>query len=337
MKKIILIATAFFVFTFSAAAMSSDFPNQEFTNLVVFTAGGTTDLQQRVLQEFWEEEFGYPMVLEYMPGAGGQIGWDDLQGREPDGYTVVPNNLPHIILQPIMRDTVYTTQDHIDGALAGLVIDPVMIGVRQESQFETIDDLIEYARENPGYITAGITGEFTGDWIDLKKLERALDIKLTDIVFPGSADVVGAMLGGHIDIKVGNVGCIMTADPEDYRILLIGFPEVPAILEPYLDEVGNPPLSGDVGIDWLGGIPRGLYTHPDVPEDRLEILREGVWNIINSEAYQQRMFDVGLPAYNQTGEDYAQFIRDFKEETIEIMVDLGYLEIVDGEPVQVRQ
>ncbi len=223
MKKITALITLIFFFALGGTSLADDFPNQEFTNVVVFSAGGTTDLQQRVLEEFWEDEFGYPMTIEYMPGAGGQIGWDDLMDREPDGYTVVPNNLPHIILQPIMRDTVYTTQDHIEGALAGLVYDPVMIGVRQESQFEDIDDLIEYAQENPGMVTAGITGEFTGDWIDLKKLEQTLDIELTDVVFPGSADVVSAMLGGHIDIKVGNVGCIMTADPEDYRILMIGF------------------------------------------------------------------------------------------------------------------
>ena len=332
MKKVSILIALVFVFGLSSIAEARDFPSRPFTNLVVFSAGGTTDLQQRVLQEFWQEEFGQPIALEYMPGAGGQIGWDNLMGRQPDGYTVAPNNLPHINLQPIMRKTVYTTQNHIDGAIAGLVIDPVMVGVRQDSRFKSIQDLIDFAKKNPGRVTAGIVGEFTGDWLDLKKLERTLDIKLAEVVFPGSADVVAALLGGHIDIKLGNVGCIMTADPEEYRILMIGFREMPAILKPYLDQVGNPPLSIDIGIDWLGGIPRGLFTHPKVPKDRLEILRKGVWNIINKERYAQRMFEVGLPMYNQTGEDYAEFIRKFHEETIDIMVSLDHLEMVDGKP-----
>ncbi len=337
MKKLSILLALVFTFGLSSISEGKNFPTQPFTNLVVFTAGGTTDLQQRVLQEFWEEEFGYPITLEYMPGAGGQIGWDNLMGREADGYTVCPNNLPHIILQPIMRKTVYTTQDHIDGAIAGLVIDPVMVAVRQDSKFENIEQLIDHARANPGDITAGIVGEFTGDWLDLKKLEGVLDIQFSEIVFPGSADVVAALLGGHIDIKVGNVGCIMTADPEEYRILMIGFKEAPAILEPYLDEVGNPPLSTDVGIDWLGGIPRGIFAHPNTPKDRLEALREGVWNIINDERYAKRMFAVGLPMFNQTAEEYAEFIRNFKQETIDIMVGFGVLEIVDGEVRQVKK
>ncbi len=332
MKKLIALLATVFIFFLSSVVFAQNFPAKPFTNLVVFSAGGTTDLQQRVLQEFWEDEFGKPMAIEYMPGAGGQIGWDDLMGRPADGYTVAPNNLPHIILQPIMRKTVYTTQDHIDGAIAGLVVDPVMIGVRQNSEFKNMQDLIDFAKKNPRRVTAGIVGEFTGDWMDLKKLEQTLDIELTEIIFPGSADVVAALLGGHIDIKVGNVGCIMTADPEEYRILMIGFNEVPAILEPYMDEVGNPPLAADIGINWLGGIPRGIFAHPETPKDRLEILRKGVWNIINSDRYAKRMFEVGLPMYNQTGEDYAKFIENFKNETINILVDFGQLEIVDGKP-----
>mgnify|MGYP001068709577 CR=1 FL=1 len=332
MKKVSTLLAMIFIFGLSSIGFAQKFPSQPFTNLVVFSPGGTTDLQQRVLQEFWQDEFGYPMAIEYMPGAGGQIGWDNLMGRSADGYLVAPNNLPHIILQPIMRKTVYTTQDHIDGAIAGLVIDPVMIGVRQDSKFKNMQDLIDFAKKNPRKVTAGIVGEFTGDWLDLKKLERVLGIELAEVVFPGSADVVAALLGGHIDIKVGNVGCIMTADPEEYRILVIGFKEVPAILKPYMDKVGNPPLAADIGIDWLGGIPRGIFAHPNTPKDRLEVLRKGVWNIINSEQYAKRMFEVGLPMFNQTGEDYAKFIENFKNETVDLLVKFGQLEIVDGKP-----
>jgi tripartite-type tricarboxylate transporter receptor subunit TctC len=308
------------------------YPTQPFAYIVPFSPGGTTDLQARVFERFWKKYLGVPMAVEYVKGAGGQIGWDTLVRRKPDGYTVAGNNLPHLIVQPIFRDTIYTTDDHIKGAIAGLVTDPEMITVLQKSQFKNVRELVEYARKNPGAVTAGVVGKFTGDWIGLKLFEEVTNTKFAEVIFPGSAPQGKSLLGGHIDVMFGNTGDIITLGPENVRVLAIGAKEVPKVLRPHLDEIGGA-LAHKEGIPWFAAIHRGLCTVPGTPEDRIRFICEKVDQIANTKEYADGMDKAGLPAYYRPRKEYQDFIRSEKEQMIGILQKLKYIEVKDGKIV----
>jgi tripartite-type tricarboxylate transporter receptor subunit TctC len=308
------------------------YPTQPFAYIVPFSPGGTTDLQARVFERFWKKYLGVPMAVEYVKGAGGQIGWDTLVRRKPDGYTVAGNNLPHLIVQPIFRDTIYTTDDHIKGAIAGLVTDPEMITVLQKSQFKNVRELVEYARKNPGAVTAGVVGKFTGDWIGLKLFEEVTKTKFAEVIFPGSAPQGKSLLGGHIDVMFGNTGDIITLGPENVRVLAIGAKEVPKVLRPHLDEIGGA-LAHKEGIPWFAAIHRGLCTVPGTPEDRIRFICEKVDQIANTKEYADGMDKAGLPAYYRPRKEYQDFIRSEKEQMIGILQKLKYIDVKDGKIV----
>jgi tripartite-type tricarboxylate transporter receptor subunit TctC len=308
------------------------YPTQPFAYIVPFSPGGTTDLQARVFERFWKKYLGVPMAVEYVKGAGGQIGWDTLVRRKPDGYTVAGNNLPHLIVQPIFRDTIYTTDDHIRGAIAGLVTDPEMITVLQKSQFKNVRELVEYARKNPGAVTAGVVGKFTGDWIGLKLFEEVTNTKFAEVIFPGSAPQGKSLLGGHIDVMFGNTGDIITLGPENVRVLAIGAKEVPKVLRPHLDEIGGA-LAHKEGIPWFAAIHRGLCTVPGTPKNRIEFICKKVDQIVNTKEYAEGMDKAGLPAYYRPRKDYQDFIRSERELMIGILQKLKYIEVKDGKIV----
>ena len=316
------------------ATAQDAFPSEPFTYIVPFSSGGTTDLNARVFEKFWSEQFGTEMKVEYVSGAGGQVGWDALVERQPDGYTVAGNNLPHVIMQPIFRDTNYTTQDHVDGAISGLVTDPEMITVHQDSEYEDIHDLVDAAKETPGSITVGIVGKFTGDWLGLKLFEQATGTDFAEVVFPGSRPTVAALLGGHIDAMVGNTGDIKTLGPENVRTLAVAAEETPDVLKPYVDQIGAPPAHEE-GIDWYAAIHRGLVTVPGTPDARVETIRENVRAITETDAYAEEMQKVGLPMLNRPGEDWADFVEQRKQVIYGVLEDLGYIEVEDGEVVEV--
>lgn len=315
---------------------AADYPSKPFTYIVPFSPGGTTDLNARVFEKFWKDTFGVPMAVEYASGAGGQVGWDALMKRDPDGYTVAGNNLPHLIIQPIFRDTAYSTQDHLDGAVAGLVTDPEMISVLKDSQYTNINDLVAEAKKYPGSITAGIVGKFTGDWLGLKLFEKATGTKFAQVIFPGSRPTVAALLGGHIDCMFGNTGDIATLGPENVRTLAVGAKEIPAVLDPYLDQIGAP-TAHEMGIEWYAAIHRGLTTVPGTPPDRLEFLRKKVKEIIEKDTYAQEMLKVGLPQYNRPGQAYVDFLEAQKEEILGVLEDLGYVKVENGEVTVVKR
>lgn len=316
------------------ASAQENFPSEPFSYIVPFSAGGTTDLNARVFEKFWSDQFGTEMKVEYVSGAGGQVGWDALVSRQPDGYTVAGNNLPHIIMQPIFRDTKYTTQDHVEGAISGLVTDPEMITVLEDSEYEDIHDLVDAAKESPGSVTVGVVGKFTGDWLGLKLFEQATNTKFAQVVFPGSRPTVAALLGGHIDAMVGNTGDIKTLGPENVRTLAVAAEETPDVLKPYLDQIGAPPAHEE-GIEWYAAIHRGLVTVPGTSDERIETIRNNVRAITKKDAYAKEMQNVGLPMLNRPGEEWADFIEKRKDVIYGVLEDLGYIKVEDGEVVEV--
>lgn len=335
-KKISLILTLLIglslLVSSSTVLGEEKYPTNPFAYIVPFSPGGTTDLQARVLERFWKDHFGVPMAVEYVKGGGGQIGWDALVRRKPDGYTVAGNNLPHLIMQPIFRNTIYTTDDHIKGAIAGLVSDPEMITVLQKSRFKDIKQLVEYARKNPGAVTAGVVGKFTGDWIGLKLFEEVTNTKFAEVIFPGSAPQGTSLLGGHIDVMFGNTGDIITLGPENVRVLAVGDKEVPKVLHPYLDKIGAPTAHKE-GIEWYAAIHRGLVTVPGTPEKRIKLICEKMDKIIMTKGYAEGMDKAGLPAYYRPRKEYQEFIKNEKEQMLGILEKLGYIEVKDGKIV----
>jgi tripartite-type tricarboxylate transporter receptor subunit TctC len=313
----------------SLPTQAADYPSKPFNYIVPFSPGGTTDLQARVFEKFWKDTFNQPMKVEYVEGAGGQVGWDALVDRKADGYTVAGNNLPHIIMQPIFRDTKFTTQDHIEGAVAGLVTDPEMITVLKDSPYQDIHDLVKAAKENPGAITAGVVGKFTGDWLGLKLFEDATDTDFAEVIFPGSRPTVAALLGGHIACMFGNTGDIKTLGPENVRTLAVGSKERPAVLDPFVDQIGAP-TAHEEGIEWYSAIHRGLVTVPGTPKSRINTLRKKVEQIITTEAYAQEMQKVGLPMLNRPGEEYAKFIKQRRDKIVGVLEKMGYIKTEDG-------
>ena len=321
------------LFASSTIALGEEkYPTKPFTYIVPFSPGGTTDLQARVFERFWKEYFGVPMAVEYMAGGGGQIGWDALVRRKSDGYTVAGNNLPHIIMQPIFRKTIYTTEDHIKGAIAGLVTDPEMITVLKTSQFQNVGQLIAYARKHPGAVTAGVVGKFTGDWIGLKLFEGVTNTKFAEVIFPGSAPQGVSLLGGHIDVMFGNTGDVITLGPENVRVLAVGAKTVPKVLLPHLDKIGAPPAYKE-GVEWYAAIHRGLVAVPGTPEERIRFICEKIDKIAETKEYEKGMDKAGLPAYYRPRKEYQAFIRQEKNLMIEILQKLGYIDIKDGKIV----
>ncbi|MDZ7761914.1 MAG: tripartite tricarboxylate transporter substrate binding protein [Desulfovermiculus sp.] len=314
----------------SLPAQAADYPSKPFNYIVPFSPGGTTDLQARVFEKYWKDTFDQPIKVEYVTGAGGQVGWDALVDRKADGYTVAGNNLPHIIMQPIFRDTNFTTQDHIDGAVAGLVTDPEMITVLKDSPYKDIHDLVKAAKENPGAITAGVVGKFTGDWLGLKLFEDATDTEFAEVIFPGSRPTVAALLGGHIACMFGNTGDIKTLGPENVRTLAVGAKETPAVLDPFIDQIGAP-TAHEKGIEWYAAIHRGLVTVPGTPKPIVDTLRNKVGKIITTDAYAQEMQKVGLPMLNRPGQEYAEFIEQRQDKILSVLKNMGYIEIENGE------
>lgn len=278
------------VLAISASSLAAEeFPTHPLSMIVSYSAGGATDFQARVVTSIAEQVLGEPITIINRPGAGGQVGWNYLvQSGEQEGYDLAAYNVPHFIAQSLKYDTHYNIQNL--EPIANWGADPAVLIVGKNSPFETIDDLVTYAKNNPGKITVSGAGLFVGHHIALLQLEEAADIDLKYIPTSGGVDALRFVQGGQVMAGFNNLS---DAYRSRDRLKILGvadlernekfFPEVPTFMEAGYE-------IDDSSVNF-----RGVMTRSGVSEDRLEMLSEKMVQMFNDEDIKSKMEKGGAP------------------------------------------
>ena len=175
-------------------AQAAEYPAKPITLMTAFNAGGGSDVSHRLLEKFAKGVFDQPIVVTYKAGAGGEIGWTWLVGAKADGYTIGGVDLPHIVLQPMLRpegQPGYKTEQL--SPLCGLVYDADVVMVPEDGPYKTFKDLIEYAKDNPGKVKVATVGKLTGDHLFLMQIEKLTGAKFTQVPYSGSGKAIPAV------------------------------------------------------------------------------------------------------------------------------------------------
>lgn len=288
-KKLVTGIVAGALLATSGATLAEEYPSNPINVTVSYSAGGATDFQARIVTSKAETYLGVPMVIVNRPGAGGQVGWNYLvQNGKDDGYDIAAYNVPHFIAQSLMYDTHYNL-DNLE-PIANWGVDPAVLIVGKDSQFDTIDDLVEYARENPGRVTVSGAGLFVGHHIAALQLENAADIELKYLPTSGGVDALRFVQGGQVMAGFNNLS---DAYRSQDRLKILGIADLERD-EDFLPDVPTFQESGydldDSSVNF-----RGLMTRSGVSEEKLEILSEGAVEMFNDEEVKAKMKEGGSP------------------------------------------
>ena len=192
-KIIIILLAQFLIFCVPAFA---NYPEKNIVYQITFSPGGGSDVRARQQQPHLEKELGKKILIQYKPGAGGSIGWSHLVKQRADGYFISGINIPHIILQPLARKNAgYKTEEIIPVVLFQQI--PFGLTVLQDSPFKTLNDLVNYARKNPGGLTIGGSGTWDATHIANLQFEMMARIKTTYVPHKGGKPKQISLLGGH--------------------------------------------------------------------------------------------------------------------------------------------
>lgn len=194
MKKIMAVLICAAVFAVSASA--GEWPNKNINLTVPYNAGGTTDLTARGLANGMSKVLGATINVVNTPGAGGSAGSLNVQNARPDGYSMLANGMLAFCTMPVNGYTDKTFRDW-DVWLATYA--PNAIIVPKNSPYNTITDLVNAMRANPGKITAGTAGIGTGGHFGAEVLSAVAGAKYKHITYPGGAAAVTATLSGEVD------------------------------------------------------------------------------------------------------------------------------------------
>ncbi|MCK4388588.1 MAG: tripartite tricarboxylate transporter substrate binding protein [Dehalococcoidia bacterium] len=303
---ICLAAVVAIPFAAGCAAPAEKYPTKNITYLVPWNPGGQSDIEARRQQPLLQEYLGVSVPIVNKAGGGGAIGWAELVRTEPDGYLMCGINIPHIVLQPIARsDAGYTTEELMEGVVALFQDTPIGLAVQKDMPVNSVADFIKYAKENPGKITVGGSGTYSGHHITLLQFQKLTGVELAYIPATGAAPQIKDFLGGHTMAVFANSNDLF-AHQDKCKVLAIGsedrFPALPDV-----------PTFIEEGVDMTTGIQRGVAVPPGTPPEIIKALEDAFLKIANDPKIQETMVSEGFLYLTMGHDESAAFIAKKKE------------------------
>ncbi len=201
MRRFGLLAAAMLLAASTTLARAQDYPIKPITLVVPFPAGGTTDVLMRTLGDAASKHLGQPVVVDNRAGGGGAIGPGTMAATaKPDGYTIAQIPVP-VYRLPLTQKTAWSADDftyiiHLTGYTFMLV-------AGENTPFRKWQDVVDFAKANPGKITYGTSGTGGTPHLGVEMISEKAGIKMTHVPLKGSAEADVALLGGHVMMIVG--------------------------------------------------------------------------------------------------------------------------------------
>ena len=294
-----------------------EYPTRNIEYVIPFNPGGQSDITAQYQKKDLQEVLGVNVLIKHMPGAGGAVAWASLVKTKPNGYTVCGNNIPHIIIQPLVRDNAgYETDQLVPVYMFQTT--PIGLAVLEDSRFRNLEQFIDYARSHPGEITIGGSGTHSGHHLALLQLQKLAGVKFTYIPSTGAAPSVANFLGGHTEALFANSNDLVQHS-DKIIILAMGTEER---FRPHLADV---PTFIEEGYDMTAGISRGVCVPPGTPDDVISVLEEAFAEVCQRPTFVNKMEELGFQVNQLGAEEFERFIQRKKTEIIETLEELGEL------------
>jgi len=197
----------FGLYLIPAEAPCLDYPTREITLICPFAAGSSADAFTRVAAKYGEKFVGHPIIVDNKVGGGGVRAYAALATAKPDGYTLgfVTQS---VTVDPYLVKGVTYNYKRDYRLVCQVDYSAEAIFTKKGGPYDIpLKELVKRAKENPGKITAGVGGSvWSGQAFAKAFFEEAAGIKLNRVPFPGVADVIPTVLGGHVNIALGPAG-----------------------------------------------------------------------------------------------------------------------------------
>ena len=274
----------FFAFS-TGSASAQDFPKGPITYMNPFNPGGEVDIAARAMQPSLEKNLGVPIVINYLPGAGGALCWSKLAAAKTDGYTIGGFSIPHIILQPMfMKDVAFKADDFV--ILSIVEYTPIGLGVKKDFKASTFKEFVEYCKANPGKVSCGGVGKFTGHHFATLQFMKLAGVKVNYVTFTGTSQVQTALMGGHIDAAFTN-STLLVSSKEEIKVLAIGSPK-------RMSQLPEIPTFEELGYKMYPRIARGVMGPKAIPKDIQKRLEKAFLDTISKPEFKAKMEEAGF-------------------------------------------
>lgn len=300
---------------FGIATGAGAFPDHAVTLVVGHSPGGNTDLGLRILAEAASGILGQPVVVENKPGGNSFLGFVTVMNSRPDGYTIGDYSTMKYDLSLMYEKAPRKVEDASVIGMYWSIIHGV--AVKADSPFNTFQDMVDYARANPGKVTYAVPNAGSPPHLAMEWVGRHAHINWKAVPYKGLAPAVPALLGGHVTAIAGLAGAhLEQVKAGNMKLLAVtggtrlpGFPNVPTLK--------------DLGYDMEAQFDIGLVGPKGIPGPVLKTLRDAFAQAAKDPKFVTFLKNNQMPLTYMDGDDYARYLKTSFEVRAPLIRQLG--------------
>jgi len=298
MLRILLLSLA----VLGADASAQTYPSKPVRLIVTYPPGGSSDLMARVFGQKLSEVWGQQVIVESKPGAAGSIGMEYSARQPADGYTFVVGNIGPAAVNPLLSKVSYSMErDFVPVSL--ISTGPNVLVVNTAWQVKSFDEVLAYARANPGKLSYGTSGPGSVSHLSTELLKNLTKANMVEIPYKGGVLAVQDLLGQQIQlifsdalpamahIRAGKLRALCTTGAQKFVLL----PDLPTC---------DATVPGLVVVNWWGvlfpaGVSRAIVDK--FHADMVKVMQDPV--------VKGKFADLGVEAVSSTPAQFGAFIR----------------------------
>jgi tripartite-type tricarboxylate transporter receptor subunit TctC len=297
MMKLLTRLAAVALLAFAAQAAAQTYPSRPITLICPWPAGGGTDIHLRKLAELASRHLGQPVVVENRPGGSGMNGPAGMKDTaKPDGYTISQLAITAFRLPHMRKVNWHPIDDFsyilgVSGYTFGIV-------VKADSPLKTFQDLLAYAKANPGKLSYATPGSGTSLHLAMEEIAVKAGVQFLHVPFKGQAEGVAALMGGHVMAQVDSTGWARMVDAGQLRLL--------ATLGDKRTR-WNAPTVAELGVNTVSNSPYGLVGPKGMSPQVVKVLHDAFKKAMDDPEHLKTLQQLDQLYWYKSSDDYRQW------------------------------
>jgi tripartite-type tricarboxylate transporter receptor subunit TctC len=313
-----LFAALLMVFIAQSASAQSAYPNRPIKIVVGFTPGTAPDLAARILADRFTEDWGAPIVIENVQGAGSNIGTDRVAKATPDGYTLLMGGNSALVINPSLYETLPFDPVKDFAPISQIFIAANVLALPPDVPVKSVADVVALAKAQPGKLSYAHAGVGTSQHLAAELFKYMAHVDIVPVAYRGTTAFIPDLLAGRVTMSFANIAnAIPLVREGKLRALAITSIKRSA-LAPDLPTMAESGFPGFEAVPWFG-----LLAPAGTPKEIVDKIYAETAKTLAMPEIRKKFDELGLEPVGNTPAEFAAVIKKETPEWAKVIKDAG--------------
>jgi len=300
-----------------AISAEKDFPRRPINLYVGYSAGGMTSIVARIIGSKANEILGQPVVVINKPGASATTSVDYMLRQKPDGYSLVMTNIVNSVTALLFMDVPYKTEDLEYLGMLGTEYQALIVS--SNSQWKTLEELVDYAKGHPGELKYPSLGYASSAHVIMEIFNKVAGIKTVHVPMKSGPEMLASILGGHCHLALEYIPEVISAK-EGGRIRFLA-----SAADERLKEIPDVPTFKEKGYEGIGySLYFGAAGPKGMPQEVSSKLKETFRIVFQDKEVITMVEKFGITPHYKSSEELTKWLLSEKERLRKVLTEIGF-------------